>query len=139
MASSTRSLNRGFTLIELLIVIALIGILTAIASVSFAAVQKRARDARRTSDLKSIQNAYEQYYAQNANNYPTDCTVNMTDYLGSGIPTDPKTGDAYVPSGCSTTGYCYCATLENASGGNASDLACSKETNGPIYCVWNLQ
>jgi prepilin-type N-terminal cleavage/methylation domain-containing protein len=140
MVSSTRSLNHGFTLIELLIVIALISILTAIASVSYAAVQKRARDARRVSDLKSVQNAYEQYYADNNNNYPfsNDCVIPST-YLSGGIPFDPKTGDPYFhPNGCTTTSYCFCALLDNG-GGNASTNNCTLAAGGQYYCVWQLQ
>lgn len=142
MASSARSLTRGFTLIELLIVIALIGILTAVASVSYGAVQKRARDSRRVSDLKSVQNAFEQYYADNSNGYPESCDIDSS-YLANGIPTDPKSNTSYKQTDdqdavCTTTGYCLCAHLENA-GGNASDAQCSKATGGDHYCVWQLQ
>lgn len=51
----------GFTLIEMLIVISLIGILAALALVSFGPVQKQARDTTRKSDLKQYQNSLEMY------------------------------------------------------------------------------
>lgn len=54
-------INRGFTLIEMLIVISLIGILAALALVSFGPVQKQARDTTRKSDLKQYQNSLEMY------------------------------------------------------------------------------
>ncbi len=50
---------RGFTLIELLVVISLIGILAALAIVSYTGTQKQARDTQRKSDLKQYQNASE--------------------------------------------------------------------------------
>ena len=52
---------KGFTLIEMLVVISLIGILAAIALISFGSVQKSARDTNRKSDIKQYQTALEMY------------------------------------------------------------------------------
>jgi len=54
-----RPWRRGFTLIELLVVITIIGILAAIAIVSYGGTQERARDSRRKSDLDAIKKALE--------------------------------------------------------------------------------
>ncbi len=62
-------LRKGFTLIELLLVISIIGILAAISFASFTQAQTKARDSKRKSDLKAIQQALEQYYQAN-NIYP---------------------------------------------------------------------
>ncbi len=51
----------GFTLIEMLVVISLIGILAALALVSFGASQKQARDTTRKSDMRQYQTALEMY------------------------------------------------------------------------------
>jgi prepilin-type N-terminal cleavage/methylation domain-containing protein len=128
--------KRAFSLIELLIVMSIIGILVAIASVSYASIQKRSRDSRRIQDMKSIQNAFEQYYGD-TNEYPTGCSID-TSFLPSGIPVDPK-GDnyGYNDATCTATGYCFCALLESASG-NSSDAACAIGT-GSYYCVKQLQ
>ncbi len=60
----------GFTIVELVIVIAVIGILASIATVSYSGVQQKARNASRISDLKNMQDALEIYQSKNGV-YPT--------------------------------------------------------------------
>lgn len=60
-----RTKQKGFTLIELLVVISLIGILAALALVSYTGTQKQARDSQRKSDLRQYQNASELFANQN--------------------------------------------------------------------------
>jgi prepilin-type N-terminal cleavage/methylation domain-containing protein len=134
-------MKKAFSLIELLIVVALIGILTAIASASYSTMQKKARDNRRVSDMKALQNAFEQYYGDN-NAYSNDCLLAIT-YLPSGLPVDPKNSTPYEYSGfssCTVDGYCFCALLETGNG-NATDLLCSFDSgnSGNYYCIKQLQ
>ncbi|MDR3571018.1 MAG: prepilin-type N-terminal cleavage/methylation domain-containing protein [Candidatus Pacebacteria bacterium] len=56
----------GFTLIELLVVIAIIGLLASIILASLNTARQKGRDARRVSDIKSIQLALELYFDQNS-------------------------------------------------------------------------
>lgn len=63
--------SRGFTLIELLIVITIIGILVATGTYSWQGAQAKARDNRRKSDLKAIQQALEGFYQTNGKYPPT--------------------------------------------------------------------
>ena len=57
---------KGFTLIELLIVIVIIGILSAGAVALFGNAQGKARDAKRQSDLKSLETAINLYQVENS-------------------------------------------------------------------------
>lgn len=62
--------HKGFTLIELMIVVAIIGILAAIAIPQFAAYRTKAFNTAAQSDLRNIRTSLEAYYADNQG-YPT--------------------------------------------------------------------
>lgn len=98
------SMRKGFTLIELLIVVAIIGILAAIAVPNFLNAQIRAKVSRVYSDLRSLGNAIEMYGIDH-NQYPGGvnwtgtkwwqkhtyrfhCLTSPTAYMSS-IPIDP--------------------------------------------------
>ena len=70
MLSKLRS-KKGFTLIELMIVVAIIGILAAIAIPQFAAYREKAYHSATASDLKNMKTGLEAYNADNQV-YPTN-------------------------------------------------------------------
>ena len=62
--------RKGFTLIELLIVVAIIGILAAIAIPQFTAYRAKAYNSAAQSDLKNFKTAMEAFFSDNQQ-YPT--------------------------------------------------------------------
>jgi type IV pilus assembly protein PilA len=63
--------SKGFTLIELLIVVAIIGILAAIAIPQFSAYRAKAYNSASNSDLKNLKTGMESYMAD-MQEYPGD-------------------------------------------------------------------
>ena len=65
MSKNVLKSKKGFTLIELLIVVAIIGILAAIAIPQFASYRQKAYNAAANSDLKNLKTGMEAYMADN--------------------------------------------------------------------------
>lgn len=58
------SFSLGFTMIELLVVVAIIGLLTAVVTVNTNAARAQSRDTKRKADLALVAASLEQYYAE---------------------------------------------------------------------------
>lgn len=125
----------GFTLIELMVVVAIVGILAAIAYPSYTDSVRKGRRAEAIVDLYSIQLAQEKWRANNAT-YGTLANVWGT------VTTSPATGTAYYDlalTGNTATGYTLTATAKSAGGQDqdtASGASCKTLTinqSGPNY------
>lgn len=153
--------SRGFTLVELLITISIISILSAVGLVVYSSVMKQGRDSKRQSDLRSIQSALEQYYADNFS-YPVQVLPSLggsgsisaggKTYLNA-VPTDPTGKPEYFytsfagsfssPTSCDNlttkcTLYCLAAHLENTNPGlgNCSSIITSIFNNRYNFAVF---
>ncbi len=123
-------------------VITIIAVLLAIASVTYGGAQKKSRDARRIEDLNAIQKAMELAYDKLGENYP----INVNSVLETGVlnswPQNPTSG-GYALLDATTTNYCVCSLMETRKNGNSTAYNCNSFTSDPnlatYYCVKNLQ
>lgn len=122
--------QRAFSLVELMVVVSIIAVVAGVGLVSVSRIQRSSRDTQRQSDLRAIQSALQQYYA-NEQHYPDSMALNGNAPLNNctGLtgctpirtymqrtPTDPVAGTGDP--------YCYTATRSvtntaTCSGGTA--------------------
>jgi prepilin-type N-terminal cleavage/methylation domain-containing protein len=65
MHASTRQFRRGFTLVEMMVAVAIIAMLSAIATSNIIRARKRAQATKILDDLRSIDGALDQYALDN--------------------------------------------------------------------------
>ena len=109
--------RKGFTLIELMIVIAIIGILAAMAMPNFKTSRWQARQKACYSNIRVLQGAVEMY---NMDTTPMMTTLSMTNLSG------------YVknPSGIKCPEYTEAAYKEIGDLSNDGEVACGTEVTG---------
>jgi len=78
-------MRKGFTLIELLIVVAIIGILAAIAVPNFINAQVRAKVSRSLADLRSIRTAMGMYNVDHNSVIPDPTQIGVVGGSGNGL------------------------------------------------------
>ena len=97
--------KKGFTLIELMIVVAIIGILAAIAIPKFADLINKSKEGATKGALSSVRSALQVYYGDNEGVFPTDNLAVLTasaKYITS-IPVAKIPGTGHADSGVVTT------------------------------------
>lgn len=124
-------MKKSFTLLEMLIVLGIIAVILSVLTVSFSTAQKKSRDSKRKSDVKSLQNALEQYYSSCGYLYPTSIPSGGI-YCGSNIiistvPVDPRT----------ITPYVYNAPADGSSYSVCANSLESDSITG--FCLYNQQ
>jgi prepilin-type N-terminal cleavage/methylation domain-containing protein len=147
--------SAGFTLIELMIVVAIIGILAAIAIPKFASLIRKSGEGASKGNLGAVRSALSIYYGDMEGNYPSDIWA-MTiggKYLGT-VPvakapnyhTDESRESLYT-GGCAATitndwlnfagtqpaGWSYCPTTTDANFGNLAVNCSHTDTKGSYW------
>lgn len=85
--------GEGFTLLELIIVIAIIGILAAIAMPAMKNLPIRAKEAALKTDLRTMRDVIDQYYGDKGR-WPPSLEALVDDGYLRFIPVDPMTGSS---------------------------------------------
>ena len=147
LTQSSHSYLRGFSLTEILVVVAIIGILASVITISTNSARQKSRDVKRKADMETLAGALELYYSENKE-YPEGDFASgqlsglssfiVPDYL-SQMPVDPKEGEEdgkaqstgyYYSSDGST--YAICTMLARDTG------ASGEGSSGPYYCVGSV-
>ena len=131
---NSRPSRAGFTFIELMVVISIIGMLAGLFVTQYPAVQRRARDAQRRSDIKQYQAAMEIYYDRNNGSYLTASGSPSGQCATFGLtncPEDPQSTPTYQIRSDSNE-FVIWATLEQEddSGNTQYFIVCSSGKAG---------
>ena len=133
--------NEGFTLIEMLVVIAMIGLLSAVVLVALGPSRNKAKDTRIISDLQQIRSVMETLYNPTTNSYTitpvTSCStpasgnsnidtafkdINTNNGSACALNLVPTTSNGYAVSATTASGASYCV---DSTGKVASSTAAS--------------
>ncbi len=117
-------MKKSFTLIELLVVITIIGILTAVAAVSYSTLTKSSRDTRRKADIEQIRAALEMYRS-NYGYYPITGNVWLAPSNGGIVSSTTGFIGARPSDPISTQFYQYTANPGGPACNNTPGFFCS--------------
>lgn len=109
-----KHLNRGFTLIEMMIVVAIVGILAAVAYPSYDEYVKRGNRTEGQAFLSDVAARQERYFSQN-NTYVT-ANANLGKLYGNSVTAQESPTDKYTitvaAGGANDGGYLLTATQQ---------------------------
>ncbi|MDD5109711.1 MAG: type II secretion system protein [Patescibacteria group bacterium] len=120
--------RKGFTLIELLVVIAIIGLLSTLAIVALSSARSKARDSKRTSDMKQVQTALELYF-NDKQYYPLAASAEIGSQL---FCLDSASGWKTTQGSCASP--LYLASAPRDPDNVAAGVACAQGGSATTKC-----
>lgn len=132
--------NKGFTLIELMIVVAIIGILAAIAIPKFADLISKSKEGATKGGLSAIRSSLQVYYGDNEGIFPSDSlTILTTDgkYINE-IPEAklPGTGKADSSDVMTYSSMTTAGAFVNVAGGAQNDGGWAYANDDGVSNTW---
>ena len=138
------TMKKGFTLVELMIVVAIIGILAAVAIPRFANMLDKSREGATKGNLGAIRSAVSIYYSEKEGVWPADLTTSFTSYL---YPIPPAKANPLgnvstvdtAQTGIPTTagvGWSYIATAGQPFTGNVFCNSTATDTKGSSFTTY---
>ena len=138
---SLKKRNSGFTIVELLIVIVVIGILALLVITTYSGIQAKARNSKRTSDVKSLQTQIEAWFSQNGY-YQSLADMNSSSWLSTNMKSldtnalvDPSnaTQSKTLVSAPVAKSYAYQPLNSGGTSCESDDTTCVKYTLTATY------
>ncbi len=133
--------TKGFTLIELMIVVAIIGILAAIAIPKFAQMLEKSREGATKGNLGSLKSAASIYYGDQQGIWPSTLnsfsTYSFSKYMGTLAPV--KVTGAFVSNSTNPQGNLVSLTAQSQAPTGATSGWLYDSTNGIVYVNSTVQ
>ncbi len=124
MRNSNQRKQAGFTLVEIMIVVAIIGLLAALAVPGFIRSRMRSQGERTVNDCRIMDHAIDQWAIETGqkNGSPVD-TVKASQYLKGTWPTNDVLGESYLFTVVGPTQVQIAAATKTALSGVGIDWA----------------
>src|SRR5580704_2363827 len=133
---SLKRKGQGFTIVELLIVIVVIGILALLVITTYSGIQQKARNAKRQTDIQSLQTQLEAFFSQNGY-YPSLTDMNSSTWRAANMksldpnalidPSNPTQSNTLVASPTAKS-YSYAVTDSSGNSCESADTSCAEYT-----------